>query len=702
MCVSAESHNSGALTIQMAIEQVKATGGKVCLGPGLYNLGETPVAIQNAQGIQLQGHGLRTILLYSGPGAALNVVSSIDVTVSDLAVLAFGRGNTPALAMLAQNCIVLRVERCGLVQFGSGDIAGAALGLGGVLAEISVRDNVMFGAAGILSLARQVGATTGIAAARSYSLIFGMKIVDNLIVGQRLGVSFDGLTLHLGQMRIAGNSVYGGQQAGIADRGFVLASIVPSSRIDIEGNQLWCQGDGVVVGTDNVRVQNNDIGGLAGARGSTGTGIVIIGGAVRDAVDRCQLLDNRLVRLQGDGIAVRTIVGSAMIKGNIVEAALGGGIVMNDGSEAAVLSVENNQVLNAGILNQTGTALAGIRVVRAQQADVAGNVVRGFGVQAVQNPSRIGIEIVAARSVRVTGNDLSDIGPPGEFVQVGAGILIRPPFDRVDVGDNSVRRQQQPGGDPDASAWNAVVIAAPFRPPLGTVGGIGTVGTVGTVGGTTGPVGPVGTVGTRAGTVGTVGTVGTIGRAGLVAAAAPIGAVGATRTTAATGAAGRVGTVTAGAETLSATRATSRVGNAIVFPLDRDVIGGDFVFIDVGRLVVLPRGREIVAVRGNLLEARGRVPAALVTSGGACVFSDNRCLLTTRSDGIAIAQITASAIITSANYLERGGTSGPALRLAVPAGAFTILGNIASGEVLVNGTALPATSPYRPLNVIVP
>ena len=117
-------------------------------------------------------------------------------------------------------------------------------------------------------------------------------------------------------------------------------------------------------------------------------------------------------------------------------------------------------------------------------------------------------------------------GPPGEFVQLGAGILIRPPFDRVDVGDNSVRRQQQPGGDPDASAWNAVVIAAPFRPPIGTVGGIGTVGTVGTVGGTTGPVGPVGTVGTRAGTVGTVGT---IGRAGLVAAAAPIGAVGATR-----------------------------------------------------------------------------------------------------------------------------------------------------------------------------
>jgi hypothetical protein len=139
-----------------------------------------------------------------------------------------------------------------------------------------------------------------------------------------------------------------------------------------------------------------------------------------------------------------------------------------------------------------------------------------------------------------------------------------------------------------------------------------------------------------------------------------------------------------------------------LLPLVRDVSGGDFVFIGIGRAVVLPRGREIVAVRGNLLEARGRVPAALIASGGACVFSDNRCLLTARGDGPAVVQINASAVIASANYLERGGTAGHALRMTVPAGAFTILGNIASGEIVVNGAALPATSPYRPLNVIAP
>lgn len=61
-CVTAESHNGGTLTIQMAIAQVQSTGGKVCLGPGVYQLGTSPVVVANAQSIRLHGHGLRTVL----------------------------------------------------------------------------------------------------------------------------------------------------------------------------------------------------------------------------------------------------------------------------------------------------------------------------------------------------------------------------------------------------------------------------------------------------------------------------------------------------------------------------------------------------------------------------------------------------------------------------------------------------------------
>ena len=37
-CVTAESHNSGAFTIQDAVNRVAHTGGIICLGTGVYRL----------------------------------------------------------------------------------------------------------------------------------------------------------------------------------------------------------------------------------------------------------------------------------------------------------------------------------------------------------------------------------------------------------------------------------------------------------------------------------------------------------------------------------------------------------------------------------------------------------------------------------------------------------------------------------------
>src|SRR5207248_3623899 len=56
ICVTPESHNGGALTIQKAVEEVKATGGKICLAQGTYFL-RAPVQIDRAGSITLQGRG---------------------------------------------------------------------------------------------------------------------------------------------------------------------------------------------------------------------------------------------------------------------------------------------------------------------------------------------------------------------------------------------------------------------------------------------------------------------------------------------------------------------------------------------------------------------------------------------------------------------------------------------------------------------
>ena len=57
------------------------------------------------------------------------------------------------------------------------------------------------------------------------------------------------------------------------------------------------------------------------------------------------------------------------------------------------------------------------------------------------------------------------------------------------------------------------------------------------------------------------------------------------------------------------------------------------------------------------------------------------------------------AIIASSNYVE-GARDLPAMRLQLlpENGPFTVIGNITSGQILINGAPLPA--PWAPLNVV--
>src|SRR5262249_10481242 len=107
VCVSAESHNQGKLTIQLAIDQVKAAGGgTICLGVGTYNLGESgvPINISGARSLTLRGQGSQTNLIYVGRGPALLVDSSIGVTIEKLTVVtSASEGDTQPAILLANS-----------------------------------------------------------------------------------------------------------------------------------------------------------------------------------------------------------------------------------------------------------------------------------------------------------------------------------------------------------------------------------------------------------------------------------------------------------------------------------------------------------------------------------------------------------------------------------------------------------------------
>jgi hypothetical protein len=652
-CVSAEEHNSGKFTIQMAIEKVKATGGKVCLGPGLFNLGNTPVVIDGAQSVQVQGHGWKTLLVYAGDGAAVEVTGSTGIDLERFSVFALSVSVDRApMAVAVRNSILVRIERCVLLQAGTErDDPPPAVGLGGFLIEIFLRDNVIFGATGIQSLALNSTdrASTVNAGENRLVTTFGLYVEDNVIAAQRTGVSLDGLTLHMGDTRISGNSVYGGRNACILARGRVFNELLTTSRMEITGNEVLAQqeGDGIVVSCDNARVVGNDIGILRVNRDldtAGRDGIALVGNISKDALDRCQVIGNRISRLGRHGIAIRTQIGSAMIKQNFISETGLGGIVMEDEARAEVLSIENNHLLGVSRANDANTPLAAIRVSRAEQAEVASNTIQGFALFAVQNPSRVGIEVLASSSVRIAGNDLSDIGPAGDFVKLGAGIEVVAPFERIDIVDNSVRRNRTVPNDPESSSWNAVRIQSAVSTPAFTFNQ-------------------------------------------QEIAKALEEPKGTNRVKAAAGAKAEATTNPATGQTI---RAFSR-GNVVVTP-----VAEKFLFLTPNSFFFLPLGDEITAVRGNLLETYGGAPAADVRVRRACVFSDNRCTLRASNSSLSVVRVGTDALIFNANYTEGRGLDAPAVRLQ--ARTFTVLGNITGGgEIFVNNTLL--ADPWKPLNV---
>ena len=119
VCVTPESHASGTLTIQKAIDLVRVPGGKVCLQPGVYRL-RAPVEIQGAGSIHVQGKGWKTIVLGPPEGPAFVVQRSVGVIIDLLTIVT----STPAkpdttpsgIAILLANTIGTIVERCVLLQ----------------------------------------------------------------------------------------------------------------------------------------------------------------------------------------------------------------------------------------------------------------------------------------------------------------------------------------------------------------------------------------------------------------------------------------------------------------------------------------------------------------------------------------------------------------------------------------------------------
>lgn len=603
VCVTAESHNQGTLTIQQAIDQVKTIGGTVCLGVGIYSLREKPLTIMGAKSLCVRGQGSQTILTYVGSGPAILIESSTDVTMEKLALLTATRAQSTNPSVAVHNSSAVTLQRNAIVRAGASEVPTAAIGLGGILVGVLIRENLLVAPIGIGRWTAATVANTLVAVTvprDAAMLTVDLVVQDNTFECSRYGINFDGLSLHAFPTRLAGNLLVGCSQAGIQ----MLGWVAPGSGLDVCYNEIHASGAGIVIGTDDARIESNNIAALKTGQGSDG--IILTLGFDKTGLDRCQIFNNQIFGMAGHGIHIQKgIVRSAMIKNNFIEDVGGGGIVMDDTSIATQMTVENNHLLNLSLRsNDRKIAVIGLRVVNTLRAEIIGNTLNGVGLTAVDSPHRAGIQLINVGSGRIDGNQVLNIGPSEKFSKDTAGIECLGTFERIDITHNTVRRNEifpKRAGD---SRWFAVRLVSLASKDFLAV---------------------------------------------------------------------------------SASLSFASTGNLI------------YAFIG-NRLLTLPRGREIIGLQGNLLESYGNAPVVSVNASGPLTFSTNRCLLSTSGPEQPIVDASAGAVVANANYLV-GTAKVPAMTLNLPTnGPFTVLGNISSGNILVNSNPLPAT-PWGLLNV---
>lgn len=440
VCVTPESHASGALTIQKAIEQVKRTGGTVCLGAGTYALRES-LRIEDARSLRVRGQGWATVLVAPATGEAIGVGASLGVTLENMAVV----GVTPrgaASTVRVRSSIAVRIQDCFVVNLSFRDAQGPAIDLEGV---------VIGGAIERCVLAAHTGVSAGREERKSV-VTAGLHVVDNWLWCTHRGIDLARSCVHLAETRVAGNTVWGCRDFGVlADGGNA-----PLGAFNLRGNFLNVEGAGIVLGLDAARVSDNDV---RQSGEVMGDGIVLARGLDPAGIDHCQILGNRIRGLRGHGIAIRTRINSGMIKNNVIAEIGGGGIVMEGDGEAGVLVVENNQLLDVALKgNVTGMYPAAMRFVAVRELDVGSNAINRFAREAQQAASRAAISVVATASTRIGGNRLIGIAPPGGFVGTTAGIEIVPPFESVTIVDNTLRRRGSDDDKMSGGTWIGVDI----------------------------------------------------------------------------------------------------------------------------------------------------------------------------------------------------------------------------------------------------
>jgi Family of unknown function (DUF6519) len=494
--VAAVGHNQGTFTIQDAISQILSTGGRVCLGAGTFNLTSTVEISGATLAIELCGMGAAALFQTTPGVTTLNMATPATpqttavpailisdcrgVTIQDLE-LNFAPGyvappgpegnpgtSYPNPGIMIQNSYSVTVQRCTLACTGNQLATNPAVAIGGIIFQTAIRDNIIgftlsdnpatpalgagYGVTNLPALGSDV--SPGSVTCLTYDLLIYNTFLQNVT----FGVELDATCYHLGEVEISGNIV-GPSGAAIVVAGNGLAPLFP--RIEINNNQVLQSYAGIACGLA-ARIENNDVTLLSlttpTASDTTIGGIVIPAPVLAGStIDGLQIIGNRITGGSGFGILIEAQLASAVIANNVLENVTCGGIYAMAGADH--LSITNNQLLklvpnssDPGVGAMSGAygilllpATANGTVVQAGYVEVLGNVIKDFATDSTQatvgSASRYAIAVQGYNSTLIKDNQLINIGPPSDTIDLSAGIYSAAyPFDRIDVTGNVIRR----------------------------------------------------------------------------------------------------------------------------------------------------------------------------------------------------------------------------------------------------------------------
>ncbi|SOE87083.1 hypothetical protein SAMN05446935_7642 [Burkholderia sp. YR290] len=302
-CVSVEQFNNDKNRIRTAINGLLKTGGKLCLGPGVFALEETVELNSQKENVSIHvsGRGQSTVLIQPKTGPAFSLTGA-GITVEDLTVwmrpspATAGALSRPAFAV--SNVLDFALQRCEVVPLSPSLLTDAdvAIQLSGFVLNATIRDNLLQAGRGISSETAKRGTVVA---------TLNLEILNNDIIAGSVGSSV-GIALSAfatSNTRLSGNTI---SVTSLADTvvGLQLFTIgAPSSRLEIDSNYVvvasaapagtFGAAHGIGLGNTSqfptfgsvIRVANNDIFVSGGSRdpqskiggGATGIEVDLLG-----------------------------------------------------------------------------------------------------------------------------------------------------------------------------------------------------------------------------------------------------------------------------------------------------------------------------------------------------------------------------------------------------------------------------------------